>query len=432
MSLRLRLFGLLLFCGACQNIEDATPASRSTFIRFYEAAHNLYGVTAEPVADGYVILGNELLANGTQNGLLIRTNIQGERLGEDIVLEGGPAKGLKIASDGYYVIGDSIKLNLESSDVSVFDLVVNAARLFKLNPSGAIMNKIVIADKDTANITDIFGGSVTLNDQNEIIVLGTFKHATVGATERPFLAALNPATLDTAWVKTYDVLDRDYVNAKSVHVTRTGKIIWATALLKENQNFSRSYLGIPYIQENSTFENFSQFGEQTDQQLYSNDIQPAVPAALGYGIVGTYATPTGANGNMFFIRVNQTGNIIEGSERFFDGELALGDAPVSAGESRSEDTGNAIIATSDGGFVLAGSMGTTPGRGQGGKDIFLVKVDGQGTMLWNKVIGGSGDETVSSIRETEDGGLLICGSNNASGLSSIFIMKTDQHGELNR
>jgi hypothetical protein len=429
MSSRLLFIGLLLSCWACQNIEDADPAARKTFIRFYEEAHNLYGVTAEPYGDGYLIVGNEVLANGASNTVIIQTNAQGERIGQEIILTGGAAKALKITDDGYYVLGDSIKLNLESNDVSVFDLVVTSTRLFKLNSSGNIMNKIVIADPRTQGITDIFGSAVTVNDDGNVIVLGTFKAASATATEKPFLISLDPATLDTNWVKKYEALDRDYINSRSVHINPSGKVIWATALLKESGNFSRSYLGVPYIPENSTFENFSQYGEQTDQQLYPKDIQPS--AGNIYGIVGTYATPSGNNGNMFFIRVSENGDIIQGSERFFDGEsLLLSNSSIASDESASDDTGDAIIATSGGGFVLAGSMLTTPNRGNGGKDILLVKVTSQGEVLWNKIIGGAGDETVSSIRETEDGGLLICGSNNVSGLSSIFMIKTDAKGEL--
>ncbi|HEY9047642.1 MAG TPA: hypothetical protein VIN08_17170 [Ohtaekwangia sp.] len=432
MSLRISLAGLIVVsCWACNNIEDAKPENRNSFLHFYEAPHDLYGVTAEQVDDGYIILGNELLANGVQNSLIIHTDFTGKKIADDVVLTGGTAKGLKVASDGYYVIGDSIKSNLESGDVSVYDLVVYSARLFKLSKTGSIVNKLIIADrKNATNITDIHGGAITINDQGQIIVLGSFKAAGVATTERPYLTALDANTLDTVWYQTYDVLDRDYVNAKSVHIAPTGKIIWASALLKENQNFSRSYLGVPYIQPNSTFENFSQFGEQTDQQLYTNDIQPSEFAAIGFGVIGTYATPTGTNSNMFFLRVNQFGNIVEGSERYFDGELSLNNQSVSAGQSASEDTGDALISTSDGGYILAGSMVTTLNRGRGGKDIFLVKIDSQGNILWNKVYGGSGNETVGSIRETADGGLLICGSNDVSGLSSIFIMKTDMNGEL--
>ncbi|WP_333820397.1 hypothetical protein [Ohtaekwangia sp.] len=432
MSVRISLAGLIvLSCWACNNIEDAKPEDRNSFLHFYEAPHNLYGVSAEPVEDGYIILGNELLANGSQNSLVIHTDFTGKKIADDVVLTGGTSKGLMVTSDGYYVIGDSIKSNLESGDVSVYDLVVYSARLFKLNKTGSIVNKLVIADrKNTTNVTDIHGGAITVNDQGQIIVLGSFKAAGVATTEHPYLSALDANSLDTVWNQTYDVLDRDYINSKSVHVAPTGKIIWASALLKENQNFSRSYLGIPYIQENSTFENFSQFGEQTDQQLYANDMQPSAFPALGFGVIGTYAAPTGTNSNMFFLRVNQFGNVIEGSERYFDGELSLGNQAVSAGQSASDDSGDALIATSDGGFILAGSMLTTLNRGHGGKDIFLVKIDSQGNIIWNKTYGGSGNETVASIRETADGGLLICGSNDVSGLSSIFIMKTDKNGEL--
>ena len=431
MSLRFSLAGFFLCFVACTNIEDAKPSTRKTFIHFYEAPHNLYGVSAEPIEDGYIILGNELLANGNQNNVIIQTNPFGEKVTDDIILTGGSAKGLSITLDGYYIIGDSLKINQESGGASVYDLFVYSARIFKLDRTGNIVNKMVIADRlDTINFTDIHGGAVTTNALGEVIILGTLKKAGAATTERPFLTALDPATLDTLWTKTYDVLDRDYVNSKSVQVAPSGRIIWASALLKDNQNFSRSYLGIPYILENSTFENFAQFGEQSDQQLYANDIQPAEFVSIGFGIVGTYATPSGANGNMFFMRVDERGNIIEGSERYFDGELSINNVNVTSAQSESEDTGDALTSTQDGGFVLAGSMTTTLTRGNGEKDIFLVKVDGQGNMLWNKVIGGAGDETVNSIRETEDGGLLICGSNNASGLSSIFIMKTDKNGEL--
>ncbi|RAV99180.1 hypothetical protein [Pseudochryseolinea flava] len=429
MSSRLLLIVAALCCWACQNIEDATPAKRNTFIRFYEAPHNLSGVQAEPYEDGYLILGNEELANGNFNTVIIRTNDRGERLGQDIVLPDGSAKALKITTDGYYVLGDSIKVNIESGDGSVFDLIVSSTRLFKLNASGNIMKKIVIADPRNQNITDVFGSSLTTNADGDVIVLGTFKAAAASATEKPFLVSLDPVSLDTNWVKRYEVLDRDYVNSRAVHINPDGKIIWATALLKESGNFARSYIGVPLIPENSTFENFSQYGEQTDQQLYPKDIQPS--AGNIYGVVGSYATPAGANGNLFFVRVSQNGDIIQGSERYFDGEsLLANNDDVAASASSSDDTGDAIIATSDGGFVLAGSMLTTPNRGNGGKDILLIKVTSQGEIIWNKILGGAGDETVSSIREMADGGLLICGSNNVSGLSSIFMIKTTANGEL--
>jgi hypothetical protein len=88
------------------------------------------------------------------------------------------------------------------------------------------------------------------------------------------------------------------------------------------------------------------------------------------------------------------------------------------------------VATKDG-YVLACTMESTPTVGNGGKDILLIKLDAFGNLQWKKLIGGAGDETVTSIRETPDGGFLLCGTNTINGLSTIMLVKTDSKGDLN-
>jgi hypothetical protein len=422
------LIVVLACCWACNNIEDATPSERNTFIQFFEKARNLQGISAEVTTDGFIILANEL--DGADfNGLIIYADRNGNETGQErLILPRFSPKALKVTEDGYYVTGDRIKFNPTSENL--FDLTITSAMLYHISFDGDTTS-MLRADTAKVEKTDFHGSSVTVNGNNEIILLGTFKQARALAFERPFIAALDPLTLDTLWTKRYDILERDYINAKSVHVTSTGNIIWASALLREAGDLSRSYLTIPYVKGNSVFINNDHFGENTDQELFANDIQLAEAPEFGYGVIGTYALPTGNESNMFFIRVDHDGNFITGSERFFDGELSEENTGVEQGQSASDDTGEAITSTSDGGFILAGSMLTTTQRGNGGLDIFIVKVDALGNILWNKVIGGEGDETVSSIREADDGGLVICGSNNLSGLSSIFLIKTDKNGNLN-
>ncbi|MEQ9414045.1 MAG: hypothetical protein RIF39_09450, partial [Cyclobacteriaceae bacterium] len=77
-----------------------------------------------------------------------------------------------------------------------------------------------------------------------------------------------------------------------------------------------------------------------------------------------------------------------------------------------------------------GSLTSTPAVGNGAKDIVLIKVDAFGNLVWNKLMGGSGDEDVNSIRETNDGGLLISGTNTVNGLGTIFLIKTNGDGEI--
>ncbi len=415
---------LLLVTVACHDAEDAKPMARTTFARFYESAVSQKGVAARPFEDGYIVLGSRVTADDT-TGLILRTGARGEVLWTS-ELHGIIPKSLQIGQDGFYIFGDSIHVNPEAEDLD--DLIVYSALLYKVGFNGRPGKKLAISDRAAANKIDYKANAIAINDQQEIIALGTFREAGLGKTQRPFIASLTTSGFDTLWSKTYNIIDRDYVNAKSVHCAAGGYVIWASAILKEQQAFEHTYLSIPVVKESSVFENSDVFGATTDQRLMAGDIQPASTPEFGYGIIGTYSSPGGDNSNVFFGRVTTGGNFIAGSQRYFDGQLSAGNNPVGAQESSSEDTGDVLCSTSDGGYVLAGTMATTPVRGNGGRDIFLIKVDAMGNMLWNQVIGGSGDESVTSIVETDDGGLLLCGSKDASGLPAIFLIKTNPQG----
>ena len=427
MSFRYIIAGCVLFGLACQDIENADPMERNTFARFYESVQSREGVVAEPLEDGFIMLANSINTADT-TGLIIRTDSRGRILWQT-PLPGAILRSLAIANDGYFVLSDSIKVNPNSDQVA--DLIIYSVILYKIDLNGNPVDKYTITDtENTENRVDFKSSAMTMNSQNQGIMLGTFLTPNPGAVERPFVFAFDLQTLDTLWTKSYDAIDRDYINAKSIYATDDGHIVWATAILKEQQNFTRSYLAVPYIKEESVFENNDVYGATTDQSLLAGDICPSRTSGFGYGVVGTFASSTGENGNMFFARVAENGDILDASIRFFDGEASEANTPVTLGSSNSQDTGDAICSTADGGFALAGTMVTTPGRGHGGKDLFLVKVNATGDIKWNVVFGGTGDEVVNSIRETEDGGLLLCGSKDAAGLPALFLLKTDENGKL--
>jgi hypothetical protein len=432
MKTRFSIIALLGVC-ACANVEDATPSERKTFIRFYEAPHNVAGITAEPVDDGFVILASEATGSGANagtNGLLIRTDKNGAETGARVVLPRLLPTALKRGPTAYWVTGDRVQINSESPNV--FDFSISSAMLYRISLTGNDTVGFRTYDQAADFKTDFRGSSVTISPDNEVILLGTFKEAKAVAFERPFITALDPQTLDTVWVKRYDALERDYVNGKSIFTDASGNIIWATALLREAGDLSRTFLAMPFVQEGSVFVNNDLFGETTDQKLLATDLQPNFSPQLGFGLIGTFAQPTGGSANMFFVRVDKSGNFIPGSDRYFDGGLLIAEnRTAGAAESSSQDTGDAITSTRDGGFILAGTIESTPNLGRGGKDILLVKVTATGSVVWSKLLGGAGNETVSSIRETADGGLLLCGTNEVSQLSSIFIIKTDAEGNLN-
>ncbi len=88
-----------------------------------------------------------------------------------------------------------------------------------------------------------------------------------------------------------------------------------------------------------------------------------------------------------------------------------------------------IIQTKDGGYALAGY---TNSFGTGEYDFCLVRTDAAGNLLWNKTYGGTGDEGVYSIIQTNDNGYLLAGNTNSFGAGGydFWLVKTDQNGEM--
>lgn len=73
-----------------------------------------------------------------------------------------------------------------------------------------------------------------------------------------------------------------------------------------------------------------------------------------------------------------------------------------------------LITTTDGGYLLGGSSGSGIGgdktqASQGIVDMWVVKVDAQGNKQWDRTFGGLLQESVSQLRQTQDGGYILGG-----------------------
>lgn len=89
-----------------------------------------------------------------------------------------------------------------------------------------------------------------------------------------------------------------------------------------------------------------------------------------------------------------------------------------------------IRLTSDGGYILAGISNSKKGLdkqedAKGNDDFWIIKLDAKGNELWQKTIGGTGQEKLHSITLTPDGGYLLGGSSS----SYKTISTTDLFGK---
>ncbi|MEI6899958.1 MAG: hypothetical protein WCL00_08770, partial [Bacteroidota bacterium] len=77
------------------------------------------------------------------------------------------------------------------------------------------------------------------------------------------------------------------------------------------------------------------------------------------------------------------------------------------------DIVNCIIQTNDGGYIFACETYSWDGDvvgNHGEQDIWVVKINSSGAIQWKMCYGGSGYEYVQRIRQTPDGGYIFAGS----------------------
>ena len=85
--------------------------------------------------------------------------------------------------------------------------------------------------------------------------------------------------------------------------------------------------------------------------------------------------------------------------------------------------------TDDNGLLV---LGYTNSFGMGENDIIITKLNSAGDIQWSKLYGNSGDDRGHEIKKTNNGDFIICGQTKSSGAGSddIYILRVDNNGNL--
>ncbi|NIX63678.1 hypothetical protein [Gaetbulibacter sp. S0825] len=99
-----------------------------------------------------------------------------------------------------------------------------------------------------------------------------------------------------------------------------------------------------------------------------------------------------------------------------------------------DDVGQKVVATNDGGFAITGYSMSSDGdasKNEGFHDNWLLKLDANGNILWEKSYGFSGHDHSYSIIQTSDGGFLMTGFLDVTasgGLGNTKVNSSKRHG----
>jgi type IX secretion system substrate protein len=83
----------------------------------------------------------------------------------------------------------------------------------------------------------------------------------------------------------------------------------------------------------------------------------------------------------------------------------------------SDEYARSIQQTVDGGYIAVGMSSSTDGDvtgNHGESDYWIVKMDATGAIQWQKTFGGSGLDSVTSVKQTSDGAYIVAGTTNST------------------
>ena len=101
------------------------------------------------------------------------------------------------------------------------------------------------------------------------------------------------------------------------------------------------------------------------------------------------------------------------------------------GETKADSVSraNSIVALADGGFAVAGF---TSSKGAGHHDVWVLRLDGAGKILWDKTFGGPKADGANSIVALSDGGFAVAGwsASKGAGFQDAWVLRLDSTGRI--
>tara|TARA_B100000575_G_scaffold213144_1_gene173939 strand:- start:108 stop:1403 length:1296 start_codon:yes stop_codon:yes gene_type:complete len=208
------------------------------------------------------------------------------------------------------------------------------------------------------------------------------------------------------WSQTFGAMDID--TSYSVQQTTDGGFIIT------GETYSFGGMGDDYCYLIKTDENGNEQWSQTfDNNSIGLDVKQANDG--GYIITGSIAGSADTGyfvGDLYLIKTDENGE--EQWSQTFGGT--------------GVDVGYSVQQTTDGGYIITGWTTTSDFFG---RDVYLIKTDGNGNEQWSQTFGGTGVDEGYSVQQTTDGGFIITGKTSSFGSGAdVYLIKTNEWGNI--
>jgi len=215
--------------------------------------------------------------------------------------------------------------------------------------------------------------------------------------------ALFAQSPDTLWTKIYGGVNTD--KGRSIQNTNDGGYIIAG----ETRSFGAGPSDIWLIKTDSNGDTLwtKTFGGSSYDEAFS--VQQT--SDKGYIIVGQTSSYGAGLFDVFLVKTDSLGNTLW----------------TKTYGSSNWDCGWSVQQTRDDGYIISGWNGFS-----GTADVWLLKTDRLGDTIWTKTYGGAGSDAGYSVKETQDNGFVIVGTTTSfgQGESDLWFIKTDSVGNI--
>ncbi len=381
------LFVLFLICAHYQT------HAQITFQKSFGGLGSESCVSVQQTSDGGYIMGGYTwnFGSGSDEFYLIRTDMNGDTIWTKTIggLSGETGSSIFQCTDGGFIMtGVTQSFGSNNGSFRVY--------LIKTDAGGNLL-----WSKTFGGVSNDFGTCVKQTIDGGFIVLGNTSLSGMGSE---LYLIKTDANGDSLWTKTLGSSSNDI--GRYIQQTTDGGYI----IVGSTGSFGAGDYDVYLIKTDSIGNPlWSKTYGGVDEER-GNYVQQTTDG--GYCIVGyTHSFGTGMSYDLYLIKTNSNGNLLW--SRAFGG--------------LSYDTGYFGQQTTDGGYIVVGNSLSFVSPYS---DVYFIKTDSNGNLIWNKTYGGPLRDEASSAQQTSDGGYIIGGLtlNFGANIEDIYLIKTDANG----
>lgn len=236
-------------------------------------------------------------------------------------------------------------------------------------------------------------------------------------------------TVDNCFIITGTTTHLNSTKILVIKLSQTGEVLWQNLYYKEMINYGVAIFQTPdngYILFGNTISDKSKkshifilklnweglvlwdkiIEKELDELIYA--VKPTKDR--GFILCGQTESDLNQSEDAFLTKMDPSGNI-EWEKKY---------------SKPGSDLAKDCIQTEDNGYICIGSSLNTNGRLQ----IYIIKTDSFGNLLWQKTFGKNGNFIGNSVVETQDKGLLMLAETDSfSSNEGIYLQKLDSFGQ---